>query len=260
MDNQRQKTLYALVRGIPDSFDQCIKPEVGPQAIDIPLARVQHKAYVDALSLLGCVVIMLPPDDRLPDCPFVEDTAVVLGGRALITRPGAPSRRGEEAAVAEVLGHFLELTFMNVPATLDGGDVLQIGGKIFVGRTDRTNGAGIATLARWAGETCEVVPVPIGDALHLKSVANCLGDKTIVLSRTGIDRSIFSGFEVTEADENEAEGLSFLSMDNVVLLPSDCPKTRKMFEAMGRTVISLDVSEIRKAQAGLTCMSVFFEA
>lgn len=260
MDNPIRKILYALVRGIPDSFDQCIKPEVDPQPIDIALARAQHRAYVEALSLLGGVVIMLPPDDRYPDCPFVEDTAVVLDGRALIARPGAPSRRGEVAAVSEILGHFLELTHMDAPATLDGGDVLRIGHKIFVGRTARTNDAGIEALAVWAGNDYEVIPVPLGEALHLKSVINYLGKKTVILSGNGVSASVFSGFEVIEIGDAEVGLLSFLPIYETVFLPSDCLKTKRLFEERGFLTITLDVSEIRKAQAGLTCMSVLFEA
>ncbi len=260
MDNRKQKTLYALVRGIPDSFDQCIKPELGPQPIDIPLVRAQHRAYVEALSLLGGVVIMLPPDDRYPDCPFVEDTAVVLDGRALITRPGAPSRRGEVAAVAEVLGHFLELTFMDAPANLDGGDVLQIGDKIFVGRTNRTNDAGVAALADWAGKSREVVPVDLAGALHLKSIVNYLEKGIVVISGCVADPPVFSKFNILKAPDDEAARLSFLPLGEHVLLPMDCPEAVRLFQKEGFTPIPLDISEIRKAQAGLTCMSVFFEA
>jgi len=251
---------YALVREIPDSFDRCIKPEVNPQPIDVGGARAQHLAYREALSSLGYTLIVLSPDNLYPDCPFVEDTAVVLNGRALITRPGALSRRGEVGAVAEALCHFLELTRMEAPATLDGGDVLRIGHKIFVGRTNRTNDEGIATLAAWAGSSYEVTPVNLEEALHLKSVVNHLGKGIIFISGKGVDTAVFSGFEVVEIKGREAKRLSFLPVGNTVFLPSDCPETRALFESKGFTTIPLDIYEIRKAQAGLTCMSVLFEA
>jgi len=251
---------YTLVRGIPDSFDQCIKPEGNPQPIDVPLARQQHRRYCEILSDLGKTVLFLPPDDRFPDGPFVEDTAVVVEDRALITYPGAASRRGEVVASAEVMRHFLELTQVESPATLEGGDVLQVGTTIFVGRTERTSDAGIAALSDWAGSSRRVIPVDIAGALHLKTIVNALGDDVVVLSGEGVDSSIFSDYRILKAPEEEAKRLSFLAIGDHVLLPMDCPETGKMFQKEGFTLIPLDISEIRKAQAGLTCMSVLFEA
>ncbi len=250
---------YALTRGIPSSFDQCIKPENDPQPIDVALARQQHQCYREILSELGRTVLLLPPDDELPDCPFVEDTAVVVGNKAFITHPGAVSRRGETAATAEILGHFLELTRMKPPATLDGGDVLRVGTTIFVGRTERTNDAGIQTLAEWAGPSHTVIPVELMGALHLKSIVNALSDDLVVISGDGIDPAVFSGYKILKAPKEEAPHLSFLPLGDRVLLPLDCPETGRMFQEEGFTLIPLDVSEIRKAQAGLTCMSVLFE-
>jgi dimethylargininase len=251
---------YALVRGVPASFDRCIKPEDDPQSIDVPLARQQHRRYCEILSELGRTVLFLPPDDKLPDCPFVEDTAVVAGSRALITRPGAESRRGEVTATAEVLGHFLDLARMEAPAILDGGDVLRVDDTIFVGRTERTNDAGIRALAEWAGESWTVVPVELSGALHLKTIVNALDGNTVVISGGGVDPDIFSSYKVLEVPVNEAARLSFLPVGGHVLLPMDCPETGGMFQEEGFTLIPLDISEIRKAQAGLTCMSVLFEA
>ena len=251
---------YALVRGIPGSFDRCIKPERDPRPIDVPLARQQHRRYCEILSDLGWTVLWMPPDEEQPDCPFVEDTAVVADGKALITRPGAESRRGEVLATAEVLGHFLDLTRMEAPATLDGGDVLRVDDTIFVGRTDRTNDAGIRTLTEWAGESWTVVPVELSGALHLKTIVNALNDERVVISGEGVDPAVFSGRQVLKVPREEAARLSFLPLGDRVLLPLDCPETGKLFQKEGFTLIPLDISEIRKAQAGLTCMSVLFEA
>ncbi len=251
---------YALVRGIPASFDQCIKPENDQRPIDVALARQQHRRYCEILSELGWTVLLLPPDDRYPDGPFTEDTAVVAGKAALITRPGAASRRGEVEATAEILGCFLDLTRMTAPATLEGGDVLCMGDKIFVGRTARTNDPGIDALTRWADPSRTVVAVDVEGALHLKSVVNALGDATVVLSGDGVDPAAFSEYKVLKVPEKEAARLSFLAIGDKVLLPADCPETARLFRQKGFTPILLDISEIRKAQAGLTCMSVLFEA
>ena len=250
---------YALVRGIPASFDRCIKPVGDEQPIDVPLAGQQHRRYCEILSELGWTVLWMPPDEELPDCPFVEDTAVAAGGKALITRPGAESRRGEVSATAEVLGHFLDLTRMEAPATLDGGDVLRVGDTIFVGRTERTNDAGIRTLAEWAGDSWTVVPVELSGALHLKTIVNALNDELVVISGEGVNPAVFSGYRVLKVPREEAARLSFLPLGDRVLLPLDCPETGKLFQKEGFTLIPLDISEIRKAQAGLTCMSVLFE-
>ena len=251
---------YALIRGIPDSFDRCIKPSTNQQPIDINRARAQHRAYREALTNLGYTVVALPPDAQYPDCPFVEDTAVVVKDRALITYPGAASRRGEVTATGEVLRHFLKINRMGPPATLDGGDVLQIENKIFVGRSTRTNEKGIEALAKWAGADRDVIPVPLGDGLHLKSVVNYLGKGIVVVSGGGFYISTFSAYDVVSIKDEEAPLLSFLPLGKSALLSSDCPETRKVFESRGFNTIPLDASEIRKAQAGFTCMSVLFEA
>ncbi len=253
-------TRYALVRGIPDTFDQCIKPKKNPKPIDVSLARQQHRRYCDILSDRGWVLLSMPPDNTLPDCPFVEDTAVVVENRALITRPGAPSRQGEVTLTHEVLKHFLQISRINPPATLEGGDILQIGNKIFVGQTTRTNAAGIQALSNWIGATRDVIPVELSGALHLKSVVNSLGGATVVISGEEIDPTPFSGFDILTLPEKEAERVSFLPLGKDVLLPADCPLTAKLFQEAGYRLILLDISEIRKAQAGLTCMSVLFEA
>ncbi len=250
---------YALVRKIPACFDNCIKPIAKEQHINTPLAAEEHQSYCETLSSLGITLIVLSPDETLPDCPFVEDTAVIVGKKALITRPGAESRRGEVTATAEVLGHFLELTWMEAPATLDGGDVLQVGNTIFVGRTDRTNEAGIEFLTSWAGPQRTVIPIEVTNALHLKSIANVINGNTIVLSGKNLPKTYFSPFTVLYAPDEETERLSFLQIGNHVLLPSDCPETGKLFEEKGLILHSLNISEIRKAQAGLTCLSVLFE-
>jgi len=251
---------YALIRGIPDSFDRCIKPSTNQQPIDINRARAQHRTYQEALANLGDTVIVLPPDVQYPDCPFVEDTVVVVKDRALITYPGAASRQGEVTATGEVLRHFLKINRMKPPATLDGGDVLQIENKIFVGHSTRTNEKGIKALTRWAGADRDVIPVPLRDGLHLKSVVNYLGKGIVVVSGGGFDISTFSGYDVVSIKDEEAPLLSFLPLGKSVLLPSDCPETREVFESRGFNTIPLDASEIRKAQAGFTCMSVLFEA
>ena len=250
---------FALVREIPDSFDRCIKPPENPQRIDIPLARLQHKAYCQALSQMGVELIRLSSDEGYPDCTFVEDTAVVVGDRAVMTRPGAASRRGEITAVREVLALYKHIDQIAEPATLDGGDVLQAEDVVFVGLSKRTGPDGFSQLkALLEQNDLRVVPVPLGRALHLKTSCNYLGKGSMVVNDFDFDPSVLKDFDIIQPHPSEAPRLSFLAVGDSVLLPDDCPRTRKTFEKRGWKTAVLGLSEIRKAQAGLTCMSILF--
>ncbi len=253
------KPRFALVREIPDSFDRCIKPQEDPQRIDIPLARFQHKAYCQALSQMGLELIRLPSDERHPDCTFVEDTAVVIGDRAIMTRPGAESRRGELTAVREMLALVKHIDQIAEPATLDGGDVLQAEDVVFVGLSKRTDQDGFSQLKTLLKQNdLRVVPVPLGKTLHLKTSCNYLGKGLMVVNDFDFDPAVLKDFDIIQPDPSEAARLSFLPAGESVLLPDDCSQTRETFERRGWKTTVLGLSEIRKAQAGLTCMSILF--
>ena len=258
MKNGRRR--FALVREIPDTFDRCIKPPDNPQPINVHLARVQHRRYCGALSELGLELIILPGDNGCPDCVFVEDTAVVIGERAIITRPGAESRRDEVGAVREALTPYKQIVQILPPATIDGGDVLLTEDWLFVGLTERTNQEGFSQLEALLGEShLRVVSIPMGRSLHLKTACNYLGKGFMVVNYLDFDQDVFADFEIVRSDPSESSKLSFLVVEGSVLLPDDCPKTREEFERRGWRTIAVDASEIRKAQAGLTCMSILFE-
>jgi dimethylargininase len=251
---------FALVREIPDAFDQCIKPLESPQTIDLELARAQHRRYCEALSQLGFELIVLPADDRYPDCTFVEDTAVVFGDRAIITRPGAESRRGEVDAVCEALSPYKCIDRILPPGSLEGGDVLLAEDRVFVGLTERTNQDGIHQLERLLrGSQLRVVSVPIGRSLHLKTACNYLGKGLMVVRFFDFNPEVLTDFDIIRPDPSEVSRLSFLPVNGSVLLPDDCPKAREEFANRGWKTIPLGLSEIRKAQAGLTCMSILFQ-
>ncbi len=146
---------YALVREVPDSFPDALRDDPAGPAPDLRRARTEHAAYLAALVGAGYELITIPPEEAHPDCPFVEDAGVIVGDVALVTRPGAPARRGEVEAVAAALAGHFPIERMAAPATLDGGDVLQVGGRIFVGRSGRTNEAGIRRLAEVAWQVNE---------------------------------------------------------------------------------------------------------
>ncbi|HWW60532.1 MAG TPA: dimethylargininase, partial [Thermoanaerobaculia bacterium] len=180
--------MIAITRDISARIADCELSHVDRTPIDVERAREQHRQYRDALASLGCEVIALPADDALPDCVFVEDTTIVLDDIAIITRPGAESRRGETRAVAHALAPFRKLAFIEAPATIDGGDVLRLGNTLFVGRSARTNDDAIAQL-RALG--CDVVPVNVDGCLHLKSAVTQVAGDALLVNRAWIDVAPF---------------------------------------------------------------------
>jgi dimethylargininase len=275
----RRRAMRALVRDVSPSFANalCATPPSPP--IDLGLARRQHAAYRAALAQLGVEVVMLPASDDLPDCCFVEDTAVVADGTALVTNPGAPSRRLETRATAQALSERVDLVMMSSPATLDertqprsevatasasttldGGDVMRVGKTIFVGRSARTTDAGIARLAEvFEPRGYRVVPVamPAG-VLHLKSVCAPLGDDRITLADGSIPRDAFGKVHVVHVPADETYAANCLVIGSRVLCAQGYPRTRDALATAGFTPIELDTSEFRKADGALTCLSILF--
>jgi dimethylargininase len=189
----------AITRKVSGSFRDALAAEVPTAPIDVVRADEQHAEYRGALERCGLDVRAIAADDELPDCCFIEDTAVIAGGLALVTRPGAESRRRETAAVATVLGEYMEVARMEAPATLDGGDCMRVGKQIFVGRSLRTSDSGIARLAEvFEPRGYRVVPVALpAGVLHLKCVCAPLGDDRITLV-AGIPREKFTRLGIVE--------------------------------------------------------------
>lgn len=248
---------HAICRSIPDSFDQAIAQNRPASPINVNIARQQHEAYVHALQSLGLQVAVLPADPVLPDCCFVEDCAVCAGGTALITRLGADSRRGEEQVVAQALKPHARLEWMAAPATLDGGDCLRMGSRLFVGRSRRTNAAGIDRL-RGVFESLgfEVIDIPLGPILHLKCVCSPLDDDTLLLAEDAIPPELFRGNRVVRIPVAETHAANCVCVNGAVLLAARCPESRRLLRAEGFEVIELDISEIHKADGSMTCLSI----
>jgi dimethylargininase len=226
--------------------------------IDVPRAIEQHAAYVRCLRELGLQVTELPAHPELPDCVFVEDPAVVVDQVAVIARMGAESRRPESEAMAAALAPYRTLVRMTAPATLDGGDVFRVGRTLFAGLSQRTNAAGIAQLSDAVGPAgYDVRPVEAPGCLHLKSGACWVGGRTLLVNREWVDTAAFAGFDLIDVEEPWAADV--LRVGGVVLMPDGFPKTRARLERSGVAVRAVDVSELRKAEAGVTCMSVIFE-
>jgi len=250
---------FALVREVPDSYGNCIRPPGSTDPIDVDLADSQHGAYCDVLRGLGLDLIRIDADERYPDCCFVEDTAIIAGGRAIIARIGADSRVGEEVAVREHLKEHMEVHELESPARIDGGDVLVIGSKVYIGLGGRTNRNAVdqvREILRPAG--CEVIPVSMRDVLHLKSACTYLGDGHVLLLSGFPDQGVFDEYEAVEVPGVEAYAANCLSVKGRVLVSAGYPRTKDLIEAAGFETIELETSEFRKGQGSLTCLSKIF--
>lgn len=252
--------LTAITRAVSPEINQC---ELGYQSrvpIDVGKAAEQHRQYEDCLKDLGVEVISLPAEPGLPDCMFVEDPAVVVEDVAVMTRMGAESRRREVERLSTVLGRFRKLRWMREPATLEGGDVLRLGNVLYVGLSARTNQAGIDQLAAAVGPVgYEVRAVAVRGCLHLKSGCCALGEDTILVNRAWIDTAAFDGLRILEVAPEEPAAANVLTIGDTAMIPASFPKTAALIAARGWRVRRLDISELQKAEAGLTCCSLLFE-
>jgi dimethylargininase len=251
-------TRVALVREVPSSFARALSAVPPDPPIDVARARAQHAAYVAALAQLGVGVRRLPADDAWPDACFIEDCAVIAGGVAVITRPGAPSRRGETDAVAAALAKLLPCATIDEPATLDGGDCLRLGARVYVGRSARSNDDGIAQLAEVLGPRgVTVIPVPMPPGmLHLKTVCSPLDDTRVLLAEGTIPAADLPGAVPVFVPAAETAAANCVAVGDAALVAAGFPAARAAVERAGLRAIEVDTSELRKADGALTCLSI----
>lgn len=248
--------MIAVTRDVSASIQNAELTHLDRTPIDFERAREEHRLYRAALRAIGCTVIELPADDAHPDCVFVEDTAVVLPHVAIMTRPGAESRRGELPAIERELRRHRDVVTMTAPATLDGGDVLVAGETIYVGLSSRTNAAGVQQLRALSG--MNVVAVPVGGALHLKTAVTRVSSDALLIDRTCVDASHFAGWKLIDTDTTEAFAANALLIGDRLLYPSAFPRTRARLEDAGIDVVPVEAGEIAKAEGGVTCCSIVF--
>lgn len=252
--------LQALTRQVSPTFASCELTFLDRQPIDVAKAIEQHRAYEACLTELGAKGISLPADPRFPDGVFVEDPAIVLDEVAVITRPGAESRRGETESIAHALAPFRELRYIQALATLEGGDVVLVGKTLYVGLSQRTNREGIAQLAEMLRPLgYRVVPVEVLGCLHLKSGACWAGGDVILANRQWINANAFRDFKIVDVASDEPSAADVLPIGGTLLVPANFVHTSEILEGAGIKVRSIDVSELQKAEAGVTCMSLLFE-
>jgi dimethylargininase len=249
--------LIAYTREVSATLANCELTHLERQTIDLESATREHAAYESLLSSLGVTVHRLPAEPELPDAVFVEDTAVVLDEIAVITRPGATSRRPETVSTATALAAHRPLAYVEAPGTLDGGDVLVCGRRIFVGRSTRTNPDAIAQLAGILRPfEYQVIPVDFVGCLHLKSCVTRVADGLVLLNPAWVDTSIFTGCRAVPVDPAESHAANALALGGAVVHPLHHPRTRARLEAEGLRVAPIALTELAKAEAGVTCCSL----
>jgi len=250
---------YAITRKPAETFDRGITTaNLGRPSYERVIK--QHRAYVAALKSIGLEVIELDPQSGFPDGHFVEDTAVVTPAVAVITRPGAESRQGEEVSIAEVLSAYREIEHIKAPGTLDGGDVLMIGNHFFIGISERTNPEGAQQLGNILQKnlnTWTTIPVGAG-GLHLKSSVNAVADNTLLVTSDFSEHPAFKGYQRIIVDPKEAYAANTLRVNDHLLIPRGFPRTAEKLGRLGIKIFELDVSEMQKMDGGLTCLSIRF--
>jgi dimethylargininase len=249
----------ALTRDVARSIERCELTFLDRVPIDYERAAAQHRDYCQRLEALGLEVLRLPADEGLPDCCFVEDVAVVLDEAAILTRPGASSRRAESPAIEAALAPHREIERIEAPGTLEGGDVLVVGRRIFVGLTTRSNQSGIQTLGRIAApHGYEVVPVRVHGCLHLKSAVTALDDGALLANRAWFDTAPLKGLRIVDVAQEEPGAANVLRVRGELWAHPGFPRTLERLDREGYRVTPVDISEFVKAEAALTCKSLLF--
>lgn len=253
-------SLLAITRPVSASLADCQITFIERIPIDLSLARAQHAAYERALEELGVRLLRLPAADDLPDAVFVEDAALVLDELAVIPIMGALSRRPEVTDVANCLADYRPLHRLAPPATLDGGDVMQVERTIYVGVTARTNRAAIDQLQRIVGPAgYQVVPIVPTGCLHLKSACTYLGRNTVLVNPDWMDVSELKDVDLIPVAPEEEFAANALEVAGKLVYASDFARTQARLEKAGFQVLPLDTAELRKAESAMTCMSIIFE-
>jgi dimethylargininase len=252
--------LTAITRGVSPAIVNCELAFVQRAPINFTKAVEQHAAYERALRHFGARVVSLPAEPSLADSMFVEDPALVLDELAIIFPLGTASRRAEAESLAKALSSYRELKYVRLPGAMEGGDILRVGRRIFAGLSKRTNAEGIRQLqAIVEAHGYQVTAVPVTGCLHLKSGVTSLDGVTLLANREWFDASRMGSFEWIDVAAEEPHAANALAFGKIVILPAAFPLTRARIEARGFEVMPLDISELQKAESGLTCSSLLFE-
>jgi dimethylargininase len=252
--------LTAITRAVSRSILNCELTHLERVPIDLELARQQHHFYEETLRKLGVDVHQLPEEPDLPDSVFVEDTAIILDECAVLTRPGADSRKPEVDTIARALKPYRELFHVQAPGTVDGGDVLVVGKRVWVGLTTRSNNSAIEQMRSFLkpyGYT--VQGVPVSGCLHLKSAVCQAAEKTLLINPAWVQKTEFSGMDFIDIDPSEPAAANILMVGERVIYQPAYPETLRRLSASGIHPVLVDASELAKAEGALTCCSLIFK-
>ena len=249
--------ILAITRDVSPRLNECEITHIDRAPMDVKVAQAQHDSYVRALKELGCAVLELPAEADLPDSVFVEDTAVILPEVALITRPGADSRKPETDSIIPMLKRYRELVFIEAPATVDGGDVLVVGKSIYVGLSTRSNQSAVDQMNDLLGKYgYKVQGVELHDCLHLKTAMTRVDDTTLLINRKWVDVENFEGYRLIDVDESEPFAGNCLPIGDAIIFPVEFPKTGAKLEAHGYKLKPVPADELAKAEGAVTCCSL----
>ena len=246
----------AIVRHIPDSYSACISSHPFHKSLNLQLARDQHSNYVHTLRELGLDVIVLPPLQDFPDSCFVEDTAIIHKSKAVITRTGALSRRGEGQSIADVLQEFFAISFITETATIEGGDVVHFPDFLISGLSQRTNHEGVTQSSSFLG--VPIRTVSDNSIVHLKSYISSLDDHTVLTSVAYASHPALEGLSKILISAKELYASNALAINGTIIIADGFPMTEKILKEHGFDTIKLETSEIQKCDGALTCLSLLF--
>jgi len=252
--------VIAITREVSSRFNECEITHINRTPIDLDIARKQHHEYVQTLAKIGCQIIELDEEQDLPDSVFVEDTAFILPEVAVITRPGADSRKPETESIIQALSSHRPLVHVVAPATVDGGDVLVLGKNIFIGMSTRSTPEAVTQLQGLLdnyGYT--VVGVKLTDCLHLKTAVTRVDDNTLLINKNWVSPEHFTGFDLIDVDSSEPFAANCLPVKDVIIYPTTFPNTQKKLEQKGFKIVNVNLDELAKAEGAVTCCSLTIE-
>jgi len=252
--------MITVVTHVPSpALQECELTFVKSEPINIAKATLEHDNYCRMLEQCGARVVRLEENILLPDSVFVEDPVIVFDEVAVLTSMGVESRRLELAALGKYFRQYRNVKQITLPARIEGGDVLKIGRRIYIGESARTNAAGIHELEKIIEPFgYEVVPVKVSGCLHLKTGCTALDANTILINSAWVDILPFSEFKIVETPQEEPFGANVLPINDTICMNDAFPETKELVVSLGYNVVSTDITEFVKAEAGLTCMSVPF--
>jgi len=256
----KHRAFIAITRGVSRRIDACQLTHRSREEINYEKACFQLERYCELLGRWGVALMPVAASDSHPDCCFVQDTAVVLDEVCVIASMGADTRLGEVAEVEKLVAPLRKIRHIFSPATLDGGDVVQFGKRLFVGLSTRTNDRGIAALAEIVG--CfgyTVIPVVVNGGLHLTTGCGIVNDETVLLNPRWLDAFAFSGLRRLYVPEDEPWAANTIRVDDNVCLEEGAPQTVDLVQPYAGSIETLDISEFRKAEGSLSCLSLIFK-